>query len=128
MAQTSTTSTAINSSTSASEIATHHEITITVLYFAAAHSATGLEREPVQLPLPAPAPAPASDPTNERSESGFILSALPALLSSLHPHTKLEEILQTCQWSVNAEMVDDPDTVWLTGGEEVGVICPVSGG
>lgn len=120
MAQTSTTSTAIHSSTSASEIATHHEITITVLYFAAAHSATGLEREPVQLPLP----APASDPTN----SGFILSALPTLLSSLHPHTKLNEILQTCQWSVNAEMVDDPDTVWLMGGEEVGVICPVSGG
>lgn len=124
MAQTSTTtcSTAISSGTSASASGSQHEITITVLYFAAAHSATGLEREPVQLPLP----ASASHPTNERS--GFNLSALPALLSSRHPHTKLDEILQTCQWSVNAEMVDDPDTVWLTGGEEVGVICPVSGG
>jgi molybdopterin converting factor small subunit len=40
----------------------------------------------------------------------------------------LEEILKTSRWSVDAEMVDDPETVLLKGGEEVAIICPVSGG
>ncbi|KAF9236727.1 hypothetical protein BU15DRAFT_49715 [Melanogaster broomeanus] len=84
---------------------------ITVLYFAAASTATGLFEEVVELPASEPLP----------------LSKLGTHLTSLHP--KLDEILKTSQWSVNAEMVSDADSdMMLKGGEEVAVICPVSGG
>ncbi|KAF9223856.1 hypothetical protein BS17DRAFT_705259, partial [Gyrodon lividus] len=85
---------------------------ITVLYFAAASTATGLFEEVVELPT-----------------SGHLpLSLLGPHLVSLHPRSGLDKILNTSQWSVNAEMVSDVDTVLLKGGEEVAVICPVSGG
>jgi len=84
---------------------------ITILYFAGASTATGLFEEVIELPTSEP----------------FLLSTLGSHLVSLHP--KLDEILKTSQWSVNAKMVsdEDPDMV-LKGGEEVAVICPVSGG
>lgn len=85
---------------------------ITVLYFAAASTATGLHSEQVVLP--------SGDP--------FPLPSLSGLLTSLHPKTGLDKVLATSQWSVDAEMVDDPEEVVLVGGEEVAVICPVSGG
>lgn len=84
--------------------------TITVLYFAAALSATGTTHEDVVIP--------------ERLK----LSHLSDLLVSLHPNTNLDKILKSSQWSVDLEMVDDPSNIVLHGGEEVGVICPVSGG
>jgi len=87
--------------------------TITVLYFAAASTATGLISQTVPLPS-----------TSEQ----FPLSSLAELLISLHPNKGLDKILQSSQWSVEAEMVDDPREVNLKGGEEVAVICPVSGG
>lgn len=86
---------------------------ITVLYFAAASTATKLTSETIPLP---------------HSTEPFKLSSLSALLVSRHPGTGLEKILDSSQWSVEAEMVDDPETVVLKGGEEVAVICPVSGG
>jgi len=86
--------------------------TITVLYFAAASTATNLTEELVPLP----------------DDDPFLLSSLPALLVARHPGTVLEKVLQGSQWSVDAEMVDDPETTVLRGGEEVAVICPVSGG
>jgi molybdopterin converting factor small subunit len=86
--------------------------TITVLYFAAASTATGLTSQTVHLP----------------SSEQFILSSLGDLLISLHPNKGLDKIFQSSQWSVDAEMVDDPREVVLKGGEEVAVICPVSGG
>jgi molybdopterin converting factor small subunit len=89
--------------------------TITVLYFAAASTATGLTSQAVLLP-----------PTNASQE--FRLSSLGDLLTSLHPNRGLDKILRSSQWSVDAEMVDDPREVVLKGGEEVAVICPVSGG
>ncbi|KAL1747197.1 hypothetical protein HDZ31DRAFT_32512 [Schizophyllum fasciatum] len=123
---------------------------ITVLYFAAASTATGRTSETIQLPsttsaaataMPAPnAPAdvpnltnPANPTTGNRTSNPndphpFPLSALPALLAARHPGTNLLDILRTSQWSVDAEMVDDPAGVVLRGGEEVAVICPVSGG
>ncbi|EFI27921.1 hypothetical protein CC1G_14412 [Coprinopsis cinerea okayama7 len=84
---------------------------ITVLYFAAASTETGLTVEKVPIPT-----------------QGLALSSLPGLLVSRHPGTNLEQVFQTSQWSVDAEMVEDPTTVTLRGGEEVAVICPVSGG
>lgn len=87
-----------------------HEIT--VLYFAAASTATGLTSE--RIPVP--------------SDSGLPLSSLSQILASRHPNKRLDQILATSQWSVNEEMVDDPSAVVLKGGEEVAVICPVSGG
>jgi molybdopterin converting factor small subunit len=84
---------------------------IVVLYFAAASTATGLTFERVNLP-----------------EIGFRLSSLGTLLVSRHPNTNLGKVLEGSQWSVDAEMVDDPELVELKGGEEVAVICPVSGG
>ena len=86
---------------------------ITILYFAAASTATGLTSE--RIPLP-----PTTDP--------FTLSSLPSLLVSRHPNTPLDKVLEGSQWSVDAEMVDDISKVVLKGGEEVAVICPVSGG
>jgi molybdopterin converting factor small subunit len=84
---------------------------IVVLYFAAASTATGLTSERVPLP-----------PT------GIRLSSLGALLVSRHPNTNLAKVLEDSQWSVDAEMVDDPKSVELRGDEEVAIICPVSGG
>jgi molybdopterin synthase sulfur carrier subunit len=85
---------------------------ITVLYFAAAITATGLTSEVITLP----------------ESPGFVLSALTDLLIFRHPNSDLGQVLQTSQWSVDAEMVDDPSQFVLKGGEEVAVICPVSGG
>jgi len=86
-------------------------VQVNVLYFAAASTATGLDRE--QVPVPA----------NCR------LSSLGDLLVARHPEAaNLREILAGSKWSVDAEMVDSPDAVVLQGGEEIAVICPVSGG
>ena len=92
-------------------------ITITVLYFASAQSATGLQRERVELQ-----PEPES--------GGFPLSKLAATLAARHPQSKLDEVLRTSQWSVDEEMVpsDAVDEKELKGGETVAVIPPVSGG
>jgi molybdopterin converting factor subunit 1 len=82
---------------------------ITILYFAAVSTATGKTTE--QIPIPS---------------SGLPLSSLSSHLASRY--TDLEKVLNTSQWSVNEEMVDDPSSVTLRGGEEVAVIPPVSGG
>jgi len=97
-----------------------HMALITVLYFAAAQTATGIFSELIPIPLSDPSSGPA----------GIRLSDLPAMLVSRHPGTNLESVLSTSAWSVNAEMVDAEDVggVLLRGGEEVAVICPVSGG
>ncbi|KAI9000580.1 hypothetical protein BD414DRAFT_405773 [Trametes punicea] len=87
--------------------------TITVLYFAAASTATGLTSEEVPLPT--------------SSDSSFC-TALADVLVARHPGTNLRDVLAQSQWAVNEEMVDDPSKVILKGGEEVAVICPVSGG
>jgi hypothetical protein len=92
--------------------------TITVLYFAAAWSETRLSTQTITLPV---------DTTNPDS-TGFPLTDLGPLLVSLHPNTKLAKVLAESQWSVDAEMVEDASKVNLKGGEEVAVICPVSGG
>lgn len=84
---------------------------VTVLYFAAASTATGMTDEVIPIPT-----------------DGLPLPVLSQLISSRHPSTNIESILETAQWSVNAEMVEDPQKVILKGGEEVAVICPVSGG
>ncbi|KAG7451121.1 thiamine pyrophosphokinase [Guyanagaster necrorhizus] len=84
---------------------------ITVLYFAGASTATGMAEEAVPIPI-----------------NGLSLSNLRDLLISRHPNTGLDKILETCQWSVNEEMVDHPLSCELTEGAEVAVICPVSGG
>lgn len=85
---------------------------ITVLYFAAASTATGITEEEIIL-----------------GDDGLKLSELPTLLVSRHPDaTDLAAIFSGSQWSVDCDMIDDPATVHLKGGEEVGIICPVSGG
>ncbi|KAI0734210.1 hypothetical protein C8Q72DRAFT_454990 [Fomitopsis betulina] len=85
--------------------------TITVLYFAGASTATGLTTEAVALP-----------------STPFPLAGLCALLAARHPHTTLGAVLAQSSWAVDEEMVDDPGVAVLKGGEEVAVICPVSGG
>ena len=87
-----------------------HDKPITVLYFAAASTATRLTSEEVLLP-----------------RYPYKLCELAELLSHRHPGD-LCEVLKSSRWSVDAEMVDDVDAVHLNGGEEVAVICPVSGG
>ncbi|KAI0368744.1 hypothetical protein BV20DRAFT_947474 [Pilatotrama ljubarskyi] len=99
--------------------------TITVLYFAAASTATGLTTE--QVPLPSTPPPPAENDGNDDSAS-FPLTALADVLAARHPGTDLRQVLEQSQWAVSEEMVDDPARVVLRGGEEVAVICPVSGG
>lgn len=85
---------------------------ITVLYFAAAATATRLDSERITVP----------------ADVGLPLSSLPQVIASRHPNKGLDQILATSQWSVDEEMVDDVSAVVLKGGEEVAVICPVSGG
>ena len=85
--------------------------TVTVLYFAVAFTAVGMDSEIVPIP-----------------PDGLKLSSLGEVLVFLHPGTALAEILRTSQWSVDAEMVENPEGVTLSGGEEVAVIPPVSGG
>ncbi|KAJ6505954.1 hypothetical protein DFH09DRAFT_284795 [Mycena vulgaris] len=87
------------------------QVEITVLYFAAASTATGLSSELVPIP------------------PSLRLSSLGDLLVARHSKaTALQKILDGSKWSVDAEMVDEPESVELKGGEEVAVICPVSGG
>ncbi|KAJ7127045.1 hypothetical protein C8R44DRAFT_780290 [Mycena epipterygia] len=82
-----------------------------VLYFAAASTAVGLSYELVPI------------------VANLRLSGLGDLLVARHPKaTALRKILDGSKWSVDAEMVEDPEAVELQGGEEVAVICPVSGG
>lgn len=100
--------------TPSSDTSPPRAITITVLYFAAAFTATGIQSESVALPL--------------STADAFPLSALDEFLSKRHAGTNLGAVLKTSQWSVDAEMVEDPVDVLLKGGEEVAVICPVSGG
>ena len=92
--------------------------TITVLYFAAASTATGLTFGSIELP------------TTSSHTQGFPLSELAAFLEARHAGTDLGKILRTSRWSVDAEMVEEgeEDSVILKGGEEVAIICPVSGG
>ena len=86
-------------------------VEIKILYFAAASTATNLTEEKVAIP-----------------HSDFPLTKLSDLLVSRHPNTELGKVLASSQWSVDFEIVDDPTSVKLKGGEEVAIICPVSGG
>jgi len=54
-------------------------------------------------------------------------TGLSSELVPIPPDFRLRKILDGSKWSVDAEMVDDLETE-LKGGEEVAVICPVSGG
>ncbi|KAF8807027.1 hypothetical protein BYT27DRAFT_7190739 [Phlegmacium glaucopus] len=85
--------------------------TITVLYFAAASTTTGLASEKISIPY-----------------EGLKLSELGSILTSRHPKSDLGKVLNTSRWSVDLGMIDDPEVIILKGGEEVAVICPVSGG
>ncbi|KAH7341678.1 hypothetical protein B0J17DRAFT_647498 [Rhizoctonia solani] len=91
------------------------EKSFTVLYFAAARTEAGIHKEVVPIP-------PGS--------TGVPLSQLGDLLVSRHPETNLREVLDISSWSVDEEMVDEDQLqhIVLKGGEEVGIICPVSGG
>ncbi|KAJ3776105.1 hypothetical protein FB446DRAFT_722805 [Lentinula raphanica] len=99
---------------------------ITILYFAAASTTLGITSETIPIP-------PQTHP--------FYLSQLKDLLVERHTQLKgqsvgqtLRRILDTSQWSIDAEMVDDGDDeeklgrIEVRNGMEVGVICPVSGG
>ena len=86
---------------------------ITVLYFAAASTATGRATERVELPT-----------------TPFPLARLGGLLTRRYPKSELAAILERSQWSIDAEMVPEEglEELQLKGGEEVAIICPVSGG
>ena len=86
-------------------------VDVKILYFAGASTATGLTQETVSLPY-----------------KPFPLTSLASHLESLHPNTGLGKVLASSQWSVDVEMVRDPEETMLNGGEEVAVIPPVSGG
>lgn len=103
----------------------HPKRTITLLYFATASTATRLTSELVELPT-----IPLASTSSETESGGFPLSRLAPLLEARHAGTDLGKVLKMSRWSVDAEMVDEgtEDEVLLKGGEEVAVICPVSGG
>ncbi|KAF8440521.1 heterokaryon incompatibility protein-domain-containing protein [Boletus edulis BED1] len=88
---------------------------ITVLYFSAASTSTGLFEQTIALPTTtSPDSPPDSDPK-------FPLASLAALLVSLHPNTGLDKVLESSQWSVDAVMIPESEvaSVFLRGGEEV---------
>lgn len=82
---------------------------ITVLYFAAASTATGVHSETIKLPVN----------IEEEGTEGFPLSKLAPLLRSRYAETRLGEILEMSKWSVDLDMVIDVNAVILRGGEEV---------
>lgn len=88
-------------------------IQITLLYFASARTALSLSSE--QIPLPS---------------SSFALSSLGDLLLQRHPEAaqELKAVLVKSAWSVNEEIVFDPEECILQNGDVVAVIPPVSGG
>ncbi|KAK7044245.1 hypothetical protein VNI00_007967 [Paramarasmius palmivorus] len=85
-------------------MASSEPVEITLLYFAAASTATNRTEE--RIPLP---------------RKDFPLNSLAGLLASRYPDTGLGKILESSQWSVDEEMVEDPHQVVLRGGEEVAV-------
>ncbi|CCA71891.1 hypothetical protein PIIN_05826 [Serendipita indica DSM 11827] len=84
--------------------------TITVLYFGAARTAIGVHSETVSLTI--------------TDDKGFPLSDLGLVLCKLHEGRGLKDVLNVSQWSVDLEMVEDPEKRFLVGGEEVAVIPP----
>jgi len=84
---------------------------ITVLYFAAAMTATRRTSESFALP-----------------DDGLKLSDLAKLIVSRHPNTGIDRVLEQSRWSVGTELVHDLGSLVLRGGEEVAIIPPVSGG
>jgi len=56
------------------------------------------------------------------------LKKLLEFIFSQHPNTGVDSVLEGAQWSVDTELIYDPDSFVLRGGEEVAVIPPVSGG
>ena len=78
---------------------------ITVLYFGTARTTKGIHSESVSVTT---------------DDKGFSLSNLGALLCKLYDGCGLEDVLKSSQWSVDLEMVDDPEEVFLVGGEQVG--------
>ena len=94
-------------------------IAITVLYFGAAHSETGVFSEIILL---------SCETTSHEEQPSFPLRQLGDILVTKYPHTKLKDILKTSRWSVEAELVEDETQVELFGGEEIAVLPPVSGG
>ena len=84
---------------------------VTVLYFAAATTALGRTSETFAVP-----------------GDGLKLSDLAKLIVSRHLNSGIDRVLEQSRWSVDAELVDTPDSVVLRGGEEVAIIPPVSGG
>jgi len=95
---------------------------ITILYFAAAQTLLGKISETIQLP--------GHEGEDSDNKPGFPLSDLAGLLVARHGTRgdDLGNVLKISKWSVDAEMIDDVDTFYLKGGEEVAVIPPVSGG
>lgn len=90
-----------------------------MLYFAAASTATGRTEETVSIPVAS------------STISQVTLKQLKEHLCAKYKETKLPAVLDGSQWSIDAEMVDEEKElgeVVLKGGEEVAVICPVSGG
>ncbi|KAK0549446.1 Phosphatidylinositol transfer protein (PITP) [Tilletia horrida] len=109
---------------------------VTVLYFAAARSAAGVASVQISIPADASSSSPAS------YSGGFSLADLPKLLvddtrrrvngggSDEGDAEELERVLDGVQYSVDQVMLDREElkATVLWGGEEVGVIPPVSGG
>lgn len=92
---------------------------VKVLFFAAARDAAGTGSESVEVP----------------SDKAFNLQDLATALVEKRRSAgneadaeALQSIIHRSKWSVDEAMVDDNDKRTLVGGEEVGLIPPVSGG
>ncbi|PWZ03464.1 MoaD/ThiS, partial [Testicularia cyperi] len=86
---------------------------VTVQYFASARTTIDKSTERIELP-----------------STPFPLSGLIQLLSDKYTEHNLASVLATCRWSVDNTLIEQEDVgEWgLSGGEEVAVIPPVSGG
>lgn len=84
-----------------------------VYYFAAVRTTIGKSSEVIQLP-----------------RTPWLLTDLIELLQSKYRERNLAAVLKTCRWSVDNTLIEieDVDEWSLSGGEEVAVIPPVSGG
>lgn len=106
---------------------------ITVLYFAAAQTATDRYSEAIALDDVLAYSTAFSSSESASPPNTVPLSALAPYLSSLYPTssaTSLSSILASSAWSVNEEMIpeEDVEQTVLRKGDVVAVIPPVSGG
>mmetsp|Transcript_10954 Transcript_10954/g.32830 ORF Transcript_10954/g.32830 Transcript_10954/m.32830 type:complete len:93 (-) Transcript_10954:475-753(-) len=83
-------------------------LAVSIVFFARARELAGCSEAMLQVP------------------AGSNTTSLPQLILTAYP--QLKTVLPSCMLSLNLDYVDQEHPQLLKAGDEVGIICPVSGG